>query len=181
MTTDAKPLVFISYKHENPSTKIARKLRKSLAVYSEALGIDVFLDDEDLRASDSWAAEVNSALGNMSHFIALLTDDYWLSAECRRELNAAINRYEDGKKTKLLFVLVEDMRPELLSLNADRKAGRLLSDDPQITKIGDIHFLGPYNDAKQLVRLHWDNEALLGDQLSQLIKHFIRTLPARNT
>lgn len=179
MGMDAGRLVFISYKHVEHSTRVARRLRNALEVVSDALDFRVFLDDEDLRASDNWQDEVNAALDGMTHFIALLTDDFWLSPECRRELNAAINRYEDGKKTRLLFVLVDDMRPDLLSLNADRRAGRLLSDDPKVQRIGDIHFLGPYNSARQLVRLQWENEAAVRDQIKQLIDHFERTLPTR--
>lgn len=177
MSPPPTALVFISYKHVDHSTRVARRLRNALEVVSDALDFRVFLDDEDLRAGDGWQDEVNAALGGMTHFIALLTDEFWLSPECRRELNAAINRYEDGKQTRLLFVLVDDMRPDLLSLNPDRRSGRLVSDDPKVKRIGDIHFLGPYNAAKQLVRLQWDNEAVLRDQIKQLIDHFERTLP----
>lgn len=179
MSLDADRLVFISYKHVEHSTRVARRLRNALEVVSDALDFRVFLDDEELRAGDGWQEEVNEALAGMTHFIALLTDEFWLSPECRRELNAAINRYEDGRKTVLLFVLVDDMRPDLLSLNADRRAGRLVSDDPRVRRIGDIHFLGPYNPAGQLVRLQWENEAVLRDQIKQLIDRFERTLPKR--
>lgn len=179
MGLDVDRLVFISYKHVDHSTRVARHLRNALEVVSEALGFRVFLDDEELRASDSWQQEVDDALAGMTHFIALLTDEFWLSPECRRELNAAINRYEDGRKTLLLFVLVDDMRPDLLSLNADRQAERLVSDHPRVRRVGDIHFLGPYNSAGQLVRLEWENPAVLRDQIKQLIDRFERTLPKR--
>jgi hypothetical protein len=178
MSPTPAQLVFISYKHVEHSTRVARRLRNALEVVSDALEFNVFLDDEDLRAGDGWQAEVNAALAGMTHFIALLTDEYWLSPECRRELNEAINRYEDGKKTRLLFVLVDDMRPDLLSLNRDRRAGRLVSDDPKVQRLGDIHFLGPYNSAKQLVRLKWEDEATLRDQIKSMIDHFERTLPS---
>ncbi len=180
MTSTAQPLAFISYKHSGYSTQVARKLRDALEVVSDALDIRIFFDDE-IDPSEEWKAEVDAALGEMTHFIALLTNEYLLkkSTECRRELLAAVQRYEDGKKTKLLFVLVDDIAPGLISLSADRKAGRLTSDDPRVEKLGDINFLGPYNAAKQLVALEWSDEAALGKQIRQLIDNFRRTLPKR--
>lgn len=177
-----QPRVFISYKHSGYSTVVARKLRDALEVVSDALEIRVFLDDE-INPSDEWKATVDVALGEMTHFIALLTNEYLLkrSTECRRELLAAVQRYEDGRRTKLLFVLVDDINPGLISLSGDRKAGRLLSDDPRVENLGKINFLGPYNRAKQLVRLEWENEAKLQDQIRQLIDNFQRTLPKRET
>lgn len=179
MPPTPQPLVFISYKHAEPSTQVARKLRNALAVVSEALGFEVFLDDDAILASEQWKERIDGALAGMTHFVALLSDDYWLSGECRRELNEAIKRYEDGGKTRLLFVLLDDMRPDLLSLNGDRKAGRLLDADARIQRIGDIHFLGPFNAAKQLVRLEWENPAVLRDQIRQLIDHLEYTLKNR--
>lgn len=174
------PLVFISYKHADPSSMVATKLRDKLEVVSDGLGFRVFLDDEDLRAGDTWEQELQTALGEMSHFIALLSDDYWLSRECRKELAQAINRFEDGRRTRLLFVMVEEMRPDLLTLSRDRSSGRLASDDPQIQRIGDIHFLGPFDANKRLVRLEWENPARLRDQLKQLVDRFERTLSKKD-
>jgi hypothetical protein len=175
------PLVFISYKHSDYSTKVARKLRNALEVVSDALGFRIFLDDEDLHASDDWQESIDNAMAHMTHFIALLTNDYLLkkSTECRRELLEALNRFEDGKKTQLLLVLVDDIQPNLISLSEDRKAGRLKSDHPQVENLGQINFLGPYNPAKQLVPLEWDNEAKLQAQIKQLIDQFQSTLPKR--
>ncbi|WP_296556138.1 toll/interleukin-1 receptor domain-containing protein [Pigmentiphaga sp.] len=177
---DTQPVVFISYKHADYSTRVARKLCDALEVVSDALGIRVFLDDE-INPSEEWKATVNATMGEMTHFIALLTNEYLLkrSTECRRELLTAVQRYEDGGKTRLLFVLVDDISPGLISLSADRKAGKLVSDEPRVEKLGDINFLGPYNDAKQLVRLEWENDGRLSDQIKQLIDRFQRTLPKR--
>ena len=176
--SDTRPVVFISYKHSDYSTQVARKLSDALEVVSDSLGIRVFLDEE-INPSEEWKAKVNGVMEEMTHFVALLTTEYLLkrSTECRRELLTAVHRYEDGRKTKLLFVLVDDIPPHLISLSEDRKAGRLVSDDPRVEKLGDINFLGPYNDAKQLVRLEWENEARLRDQIKQLIDRFQRTLP----
>lgn len=175
---DPQPLVFVSYKHSGYSTQVARRLCDALEVVSDALGFRVFMDD-GIDPSDEWKATVDAAMGEMTHFIALLTNEYLLkkSTECRRELLTAVQRYEDGRKTKLLFVLVDDIDPGLISLSADRKAGRLVSDDPRVEKLGDINFLGPYNPAKQLVRLEWEDEGRLGDQIKSLIDRLQRTLP----
>lgn len=179
MSTENMPLIFISYKHADYSTKIAKKLRVALEVISEALNFRIFLDDDTIRSSDDWREQIDHALGEMTHFIALLTDEYLAksSTECRRELLTAIQRYEDNKKTKLLFIMVDEINPSLVVLAGERKAGKLVSDDPKINSLGDIHFLGPFNAAKQLVRLVWEDDAILRQQIKQLLDNFQRTLP----
>ena len=43
-------------------------------------------------------------------------------------------------------------------------------------RVGDLHFLGPFNDNTQLVRLDWDNKGNLSDQFAQLLNRLERTL-----
>jgi hypothetical protein len=179
MPAKAQPLIFISYKHAEPSTGVAFELRDALKVVAQGLGFSVFIDDDDLRASDLWKEKIDAALGEMTHFVALLNNRYWLSGECRRELNAAIKRFENKRKTKLLFVLVQAMNPAWLVLDEDRSSGKLTSKNPRIKTLGEIHFLGPYNSAKQLIRLDYENPARLSDQIDQLVRHLSLILPVQ--
>lgn len=98
----AQPLVFISYKHENPTTKIAKQLYDALQTVADGLGIEgVFMD---------------------------------------------VNAIEN---------------------------------DPLVKRLGDVQFLGPFDANQRLVRLAWENEAELGDQIASLIDGLERTLKQR--
>jgi TIR domain len=172
-----EPYLFISYKHGDPSTKIAKRFYDRLDVVSEGLGFQLFMDDKLISGGDQWSMEVEQALHRTTHFIALLNDDYWLSKECRRELRHALIRFEKSGTPRLLFVLAEQMRPELLSFDKDRKTGALTSDDPKVGKVGDLHFLGPFDEHLRLVRLDWQDPGKLSDQLAQLVDRLEKTLP----
>jgi hypothetical protein len=168
--------IFISYKHAGPSTKIARAFYDHLDAISDGLGLSVFMDDVALRASDNWKDEVNKALEQTTHFIALLSTQYWLSGECRRELRKALDGFETKGSPRLLFVMAESIRPDLFTFDKDRKSGELKTKNPRIHKVGDLHFLGPFDNNTRLVRLEWENPAKLSDQFSQLLDRLEATL-----
>jgi hypothetical protein len=168
--------IFISYKHGDPSTKIAKAFCNHLLAVSDALGMQIYMDDKDNLGGDLWSDNVDKALKECTHFIVLLNTAYWLSEECRRELRVALGRFEQSKTPRLLFVKAEEIRPDLFSFNKDRQTGELTSDDPQVNKVGDIHFLGPFDKNTQLVRLAWENKGKLSDQFAQLLNRLERTL-----
>lgn len=168
--------IFISYKHGDPSTKIAKSFYDHLAAVSDGLDFDIYMDDKDNLAGDIWSENVATALQRCTHFIALLNTAYWLSKECRRELRVALERFEHGQIPRLLFVKAEEIRPDLFRFDKDRGTGELTSDDPQIRKVSDLHFLGPFDQNIQLVRLDWENQGKLSDQFAQLLNRLEKTL-----
>lgn len=174
--------IFISYKHGDQSTLIAKSFYDHLDAVSDALDMDIYMDDKDNLGGDVWSEKVNDALTRCTHFIVLLNTAYWLSKECRRELRVALQRFEHGKVPRLLFVKSEEIRPDLFTFNKDRQSGELTSDDPQLHRVGDLHFLGPFDDNTRLVRLDWDNKGRLSDQFAQLLNRLERTLnpPAKS-
>ena len=88
-----------------------------------------------------------------------------------------LSRFEAGGVIRPLFVMVEELDPNHFTFTRDRKAGRLKSDHPIIQRIGDVQFLGPFNDAYQLVRLKYEDPAVLGDQLHALVSDIQRVMP----
>ena len=165
-----KPTIFISYKHAEPSVAIAAKLYEALLAPAETWGADVFMDTHALEPADLLDEEIIGALDRTTHFIALLNATYWASPYCRKEIAHVIERFEKDRKTvRPLFVMAEEFNPALYTLAKDRASGRIVSQDPLIARLGDVVFLGPYNDARQLVRLQWEKSWALGDQINDLV------------
>ena len=85
-------LVFISYKHSDRWTPIARRFHLRLEVLAPALGVTIFRD-EAIDPGELWRKEVQQALAKTTHFVVLLCDEYWVSEECQRELRHALERF----------------------------------------------------------------------------------------
>lgn len=171
----ARPTIFISYRHAPPTTAIANRLFTALVPAAEAWNADVFMDT-NLAPSDLYDAEILSALDRTTHFIVLLNNEYWSSAYCRKEVARIVERFERDRGVLLLFVKVEELDPKHFIFSKDRSAGRIRSDNPLIERIGDVQFLGPFDESGRLVRLCWENEAKLGDQLAQLVNRLERVI-----
>ncbi|HMW16523.1 MAG TPA: toll/interleukin-1 receptor domain-containing protein [Accumulibacter sp.] len=183
------PYVFISYRHEPNTTSIATQFYDQLRMYRQGFGLDgVFLDKDKLAAGNVWRAEVEAALEKTTHFVAMLTNGYWLSDECHKELAFAVNRYRAGGPAamRLLFVQVQKIAPELLAFDqpaADANAAfvneQLGQAFPTLKTVGDLQFLGPFDDHARLIRLPAENDPLLSDALFQLMMRLKATLPAK--
>ena len=95
--------------------------------------------------------------------LCLLCDTYWESAECRRELDTLLARRAAGEAVVLYFVLAEPMKPAYLLFKPD---GSRVGD---VNKVGDFHFLGPYDDAQRLVALQLLDKALWGQAIEAML------------
>lgn len=175
--TVTRPLIFLSYRHGPKWTKLANALHLKLEAIAEGAGFDTFLDSEDIRAGDGWQALVDDALERCTHFVALLSDEYWVkSNQCLRELYHAVERFEASKtEPRLLFVLANEMRPDLLKLDGARQRGALNSPDPQLKALGDVNFLGPFDANYRLESLAWDNGKKLDKQNAQLVERLLKS------
>ena len=134
------------------------------------------MDDHEVEPADLFDEKIVSALDRTTHFVVLLTNAYWGSDYCRKEVARIVERFEAQAPVRLLFVLVEDLNPDYFLFTRDRLAGRIKSTSPLIEKIGDVQFLGPFDENRRLVRLAWENEARLGDQIAQLIRRLQRVI-----
>jgi hypothetical protein len=164
------PCIFISYKHAPPTTPIARDLYTALVPASEAWGAELFMDEQAIEPAGLFDPVIVAALDRCTDCIVLLSNAYWASAYCRKELLRVLGRFETDRSARLHFVMVEKLDPNHFTFAKDRAAGRIVSDDPVVQKIGDVQFLGPFDDYGRLVRLQWDQPALLGDQIAQLVE-----------
>jgi hypothetical protein len=175
----SKPTIFISYRHAPPTAAIASRLYIALVPAAEVWEADVFMDEQDLEPADLFDTTIIAALDRTTHFIVLLTNAYWSSPYCRKEMARIVERFEHDRSVRLLFVMVEELQPEHFTFAKDRASGRIVSDDPVLRTVGDVQFLGPFDESRRLVRLKYDNDALLGDQLAQLIRRLERVITPR--
>lgn len=163
--------IFISYKRAEPTRLVAELLYKKLRVNLGGHGFeDPFFDRKSIEAGDLWSPQIDQALDQATYFVALLSDDYWLSEQCQRELLGAVERWEEHGRPRLLFVLTERMDPSALVLDPGERKASVTRKFPQIEGLSEINFLGPYDSAGRLVRLDCTEHLKLSDQLFDLVQ-----------
>jgi hypothetical protein len=174
------PTVFISYRHGDPGTKIARALHTAFSAVKNALGFKLFMDESDLEPGGLFDQDILDALASTTHFVALIDNDYWASKYCQLELNHVVSRFEKHEPVRLLFVMAGAIKPEYLTFEAARASGTI-STNPIIRRIGDLQFLGPFDNGR-LERLKYEATHLLGDQINQLVEQLAKVIskPAPN-
>ncbi len=168
--------IFISYRHEEPSTRIADAVYTALMAVSDGMGFEIFMDTQ-IKPADKFDKDILDGLNRTTHFLVLLDSKYWASDYCRKELAYAVNRYEKGENVRLLFVMAGAILPEYMTFDKDRATGRINNPDALIKRVGDLQFLGPFSDARRLERLKYENPATLDDQIKELIGQLKRVLP----
>jgi len=175
-TQDTPPKqIFISYKRDQTTTKVAESLYKRVLVNLKAHGFAVpFFDQRSIDAGELWSEKIDQALARTTHFIALLNTDYWLSEQCQRELREAVRLYEAAGSPRLLFVMAEKIDPGALEVSADGRSASVKTPFPQIKHLGQINFLGPYDAAGRLVPLACADPVKLADQLYDLLQDIKR-------
>lgn len=102
---------FWSYVHADDEAELGRitQLGKDIvAQYMMATGdeIDLFLDREQIEWGNEWRAQLDAALASTAFFIPVLTPRYFLSAECRRELQAFARRVKELELHELLLPIL---------------------------------------------------------------------------
>jgi hypothetical protein len=161
--------IFISYPHVSPHVGIAQQLYQALRPPADTWGAEVFMDQHALEPADLVDQRLIDAIDRTTHFIALLSNSYWSSTYCRKEIARAVERFERGERVSPLFVKAEEFNLRYFSFDSDRREGRIRSTDPLIASVGDLRFLGPYDGAERLRRLRWEEPSTLSDQIAQLV------------
>lgn len=167
--------LFLSYQRSALTTPAVERLSRQAQVLLRSAGVTVFFDQRSIDAGAAWEPTIDAALARTTHFLAFVSVDYWLSAQCMRELDAAVSRYEQTGAPKLLFVLADQLDPNDLALDSSAAAQRLAQGENsaapmrRVSSAGQINFLGPHDAAGRLVRLAFESPALLNDQLAALI------------
>ena len=180
--------LFLSYKRGPDTTAAVERLFKRIKVELHSRGVKPFFDRRSLEAGDEWEAGIDDFIAKTTLFVAFISIDFWLSDQCRRELDLVIKRYEEeGTRPKLLFVLADQLDPTDLAFDEEEarthldaamqsQAGtQLIADAAQrvrkVKGIGQFNFLGPYDERSgALVRLEFENPTKVDLQLAQLVK-----------
>lgn len=169
--------LFLSYTRGAMTTPAAQRLFNRAAVQLPS-NVKTFFDQKSIDASDEWTPAIDDFLAKTTLFLAFISIDYWLSPRCRRELEAAIKRYEScpppppPRLPRLLFVLADKLDPNDLALDEAQARVRVAATPEaadRIQRIGQINFLGPHDAAGKLVRLKLEDSVLLDDQLADLV------------
>lgn len=170
--------IFLSYQRSRTTTPAMEQLYRRAGVVLAADGVETFFDRRSLEAGDAWLPSIDAFLAKCTHFLAFVSIDYWLSAQCRRELDIAVSRYELTGAPQLLFVLADSLAPGDLLLNPPG-ADAVEPLRRRVRSLGQINFLGPHDEAGRLVRLAFESPHLLADQLAELVEALQR--PWRET
>ena len=170
-------LIFISYKREERTAAIARKLDQKIRVNLKAFGFETWFDRRSIDVGQAWSPEIDRALDAATHFLALLSDDYWDSSQCQRELEGAVQRFESAReRPRLLLVQTQFMDLTALEVSRGQQSATVNLRGGQIKTLGDVNFLGPYDQAGRLGRLAEVGSQALDDQLFTLVQG-IKTVP----
>lgn len=106
---------FWSYVHKDDLADTGRivLLAKDVAEQFEMQtgeAIDLFLDKENIEWGDDWKSSIDQGLASVAFFIPVLTPRYFMSAECRRELQFFARKAEKlGVKDLVLPLLYVDV------------------------------------------------------------------------
>ena len=167
--------LFLSYQRSESTTRAVERLSRRARVQLRLSPSQVFFDQHSIAPSANWQAEIDAALARCSHFLALVSVDYWLSEPCMHELDVAVSRYELSSSPQLLFVLADRLDPNDLAIDSSAAVQRLAQGEHsalqmrRVASAGQINFLGPYDAAGRLVRLVFENPSLLDDQFAALV------------
>jgi hypothetical protein len=175
------------------TTPIVDRLYGRIRAQLGGYGVRPFLEQKSLDAGDDWEVAIDEFIARATLFVAFISIDFWLSVQCRRELDLAIARYEKERLPRLLFVLADRLDPTDLAFDEDEAADRLGDTGKdaatrrellevserigKVKRIGQINFLGPYDPhSGALVRLAFEDPGKADDQLAALIES-IKKLP----
>lgn len=104
-----EPFIFISYSHKNKDAAL------SIVEHLQKDGYRVWYD-EGIHPGSEWDEYIAQFVANCTLFIALLSDEYLLSSNCKDELNYARNK----EKNRVLIYLEEIELPAGMDLRLSR-------------------------------------------------------------
>lgn len=169
---DRHPL-FLSYKRGPITTPVVERLYRRIKVQLASRGVEPFFDRKSIEAGEPWEPAIDGFIARATLFVAFISIDFWLSEQCRRELDLAIKRYETEGRPRLLFVLADPLDPNDLAFGdaAVRKSPDAAARMRKVESIGWFNFLGPYAPGSgALVRLEFETPAKADLQLAQLVE-----------
>lgn len=179
--------LFLSYKRGAETTPVVEGLHRRIKATLSKYGVESFFDRKSIEAGEPWEERIDEFMAKTTLFVALISVDFWLSEQCRRELDLAIKRYESGAAApKLLFVLADQLDPGDLSFDEEQATRHIAADSSgsdakqrleiarqrvqKVRSIAQFNWLGPYHpESGALVRLAFEDKYKVMDQLAQLV------------
>ncbi|MBD3338652.1 MAG: TIR domain-containing protein [Candidatus Lokiarchaeota archaeon] len=114
-----KPQIFLSYAHED--AEIAEKIYTDLAKY----GLNVWFDSNSLLPGQRWKVEIEKAIKNSTHFIALISDcSVNKRGYVQKELKQALDVLDEFPESEIFVIPV-----------------RLDDCEPSHEKLKDLHWV----------------------------------------
>ena len=105
---EKRPSIFLSYTHKDKdfARKLAMDLQKS--------GAKVWIDEGELQLGDSLIERIQEGIDNVDYLAVILTPESVKSKWVRREVDIAMNHEINGKKVKVLPLLLRQCKFPLL-------------------------------------------------------------------
>ncbi|MCR5739277.1 MAG: TIR domain-containing protein [Lachnospiraceae bacterium] len=125
-------IAFISYRHKNEDTETARLLRKGIEnahlpkAVKSGVRRRVFRDTDELPTSSDLSKDIENALNDSDHLIALCSEEYVKSKWCLKEIDMYIY---SGRKDRIL--------PVLLSGTPETSIPECIRDIPPVSDLRD--------------------------------------------
>ena len=169
--------LFLSYKRGPETTPVVERLYNRIRVELMGRKVKPFFDRKSIEAGEAWEAKIDDFMKTATMFVAFISIDFWLSTQCMRELELAVDRYEVEGAPRLLFILADQLAPSDLAFDeqwASRREGAAAATVAgarvnRVKAIGQFNFLGPYDAAGALVRLEFEHPTKVDLQLAQLV------------
>ncbi|NRT77622.1 toll/interleukin-1 receptor domain-containing protein [Clostridium beijerinckii] len=94
--------VFISYSRKDKkfAHKLSRLLTKNKIFY--------FIDNSEITVGNGLSTKIENGLNEATHFIALMSKNYFKSNWCKKELSYALKKQEDEKREIIIPILIEE-------------------------------------------------------------------------
>lgn len=120
---------FWSYVHADDEVENGRvsRLAQDVAAHYEMLTgekIGLFLDKDEIEWGEDWRGKIDESLSSIAYFIPVLTPRYFMSAECRRELQFFARR---AKKLGIEELVLPLLYVDVPSLHEDSPSDDLVA------------------------------------------------------
>jgi F-box protein 11 len=129
---DKTPVAFLSYSHFDDEhggseiTAFRRALEGEIWVQTGCEDVRIFQDRDDIPLGDKWRERIDDSLDAVTFFIPVLTPKFFLSDQCRRELERFLDRERRRGRGKILPIY---WITSVLLENESRRPGDVLVDE----------------------------------------------------
>ena len=97
-----RPRIFMSHSHSD------RPFVQRLGAKLNALGIDVWVDDAEIKLGDSLIEKIREGIDSSDFFAAIISAQSVKSKWVKLELDVAMTQEIEGRRVKVLPLLIED-------------------------------------------------------------------------